>query len=135
MRTRFALRLLTVSFLVLAAAWTAGAQNIFEKLVMPGELVQGHAKLQKDCANCHELFTKGAQTRLCIACHKDIAKDRDMSRGLHGKRPDASKANCNTCHTDHKGRSADIVQFDKETFNHALTNFPLVGGHQGAGLR
>ena len=58
-RTRFLLRLWAVSFLVLAAAWTAGAQSIFEKLVMPGELVQGHAKLEKECANCHESVHEG----------------------------------------------------------------------------
>ena len=75
-------------------------------------------------------FTKGSQSRLCLACHKDINKDRELGKGLHGKRPDAVKPNCNVCHTDHKGRTADVVQFDKETFNHALTNFPLIGGHK-----
>ncbi len=130
MRARSFLRLWAVPFLVLAAAWAADAQSIFEKLVMPGELVQGHAKLEKECANCHESFTKASQSRLCLACHKDIARDRELGRGLHGKRPDAVKPNCNVCHTDHKGRTADIVQLDKETFNHALTNFPLVGGHK-----
>jgi len=130
MRAPSLLRLWAVSFLVLAAACTASAQNIFEKLVMPGELVQGHAKLEKECSNCHESFTKGSQSRLCLACHKDINKDRELGKGLHGKRPDAVKANCNVCHTDHKGRTADVVQLDKETFNHALTNFPLAGGHK-----
>ena len=130
MRIRFLLCLWAVPLFVLAATWTASAQNIFEKLVMPGELVQGHAKLEKECSNCHELFTKGSQSRLCLACHKDINKDRELGKGLHGKRPDAVKPNCNVCHTEHKGRTADIVQLDKETFNHALTNFPLVGGHK-----
>jgi hypothetical protein len=115
----------------MAAAWTADAQNIFERLVMPGELVQGHAKAGKKCANCHESFKKGGQTRLCLVCHKDVAKDRDMARGLHGKRPDASKANCSKCHPDHKGRSAGIVQLDRETFNHTLTDFPLKDAHRG----
>jgi hypothetical protein len=127
---RFLLRLGAALLLVLAAAATAGAQNIFEKLVMPGELIQGHAKLEKECSNCHESFTKGAQSKLCLACHKDITRDRELLRGLHGKRQDALKPNCSACHPDHKGRTADVVQLDKETFNHALTNFPLNGGHK-----
>jgi hypothetical protein len=127
---RYFFRLCAVFLLVSAAVWTAGAQNIFEKLVMPGELIEGHAKLEKDCGNCHEAFTRAAQSRLCLDCHKDIARDRQLGRGLHGKRPDASKSNCNRCHTEHKGRTADIVQFDKETFNHAFTSFQLAGSHK-----
>jgi hypothetical protein len=123
-------RLFTAGLAVFTAIWTAGAQSIFEKLVMPGELVQGHAKLEADCGNCHEAFTKTAQSRLCLACHKDVARDRELRRGLHGRRPDALTSNCNRCHTEHKGRTADIVQFDKETFNHAFTNFQLAGGHK-----
>ncbi len=111
---------------------TATAQNIFEKLVMPGPLVEGHAKLEKDCANCHEAFTKASQSRLCLSCHKDIAKDRELGRGMHGKRNDAAKSECKQCHTDHKGRDADVVQFDRETFNHVFTNFQLTGGHKNA---
>jgi hypothetical protein len=99
---------------------------------MPGALVEGHAKAEKDCANCHEAFTKTSQTRLCLVCHKDTARDREQGRGLHGKRPDAAKAECKTCHTDHKGRTADIVQFDREIFNHAFTNFQLGGAHKSA---
>jgi Zn finger protein HypA/HybF involved in hydrogenase expression len=111
---------------------TAAAQNIFEKLVMPGPLVEGHAKLEKNCANCHESFTKASQSRLCLACHKDVAKDRELRRGLHGKRNDTSELDCKSCHTDHKGRDADIVQFDRETFNHVFTNFQLNEAHKNA---
>ncbi len=132
MKAAYWVRFCVAGLVLFTAVWTAGAQNIFEKLVMPGELVEGHAKLEKDCKNCHEAFTKHSQSRLCLACHKEIARDREQGRGLHGKRPDAAKADCNRCHTDHKGRKADIVQFDKETFNHAFTNFQLAGAHKDA---
>ena len=132
MTHRFFLRLIAAGLLAAAAAWTAGAQSIFEKLVMPGELSKAHVKEEKDCANCHEAFTKKSQMRLCLACHKDVARDREQARGLHGKRADASKSECNRCHTEHKGRSADIVQFDRETFNHNFTNFQLNGAHKEA---
>ena len=56
--------------------WAAKSQNIFEKLVMPGPLVDGHAKLEKDCLQCHVPFSRQSQSNLCLACHKEIAADR-----------------------------------------------------------
>ena len=109
------LRLAAIALMASMPALTAGAQSLFDRLVMPGPLVEGHAKYEKDCKNCHEPFSKSSQTRLCLACHKDIAADREQHRGLHGLRPDAVTADCKHCHGDHKGRTADIVQFDRET--------------------
>ncbi|MGI9422652.1 MAG: cytochrome c3 family protein [Hyphomicrobiaceae bacterium] len=106
------------------------AQNVFEKLVMPGPLIEGHAKLEADCKNCHEPFAKKAQTRLCLACHKKIAADRQKRKGFHGRRPDATTAECKHCHTDHVGRKAQIVSLDRETFKHDLTDFQLQGAHR-----
>jgi hypothetical protein len=36
---------------------------------------------------------------------------------------------CSTCHADHKGRDFAMVALDSETFDHALTDFTLVGAH------
>ena len=118
--------------LVVAGAvnWTVRSQNAFEKLVIPGPLVNGHAKLEKDCVNCHEAFSRKSQTSLCAACHKEIASDRQLRRGFHGRQPDARAQDCSHCHTDLKGRDADIVQFDRETLNHTFTNFELKDAHK-----
>ena len=130
MGTRLLLRLSVIAFVAFTTIWAAWGQSLFEKLVMPGALVEGHAKLEKDCMNCHKPFTKSSQSSLCLDCHKDIAHDQQLGRGFHGKRPDVAKADCSRCHTDHKGRAADILQLDKETFNHLFTNFQLTGGHK-----
>jgi hypothetical protein len=61
------------------------------------------------------------RTSRAIAC---------LAAACTGSAPDASKSDCNRCHTEHKGRTADIVQFDKETFNHNFTNFQLAGSHK-----
>ena len=106
------------------------AQNAFERLVMPGELIKGHVKLEADCANCHSPFTPKAQDDLCLACHKDIAKDVREKHGLHGLRKDVAATPCRQCHADHKGRDADIIQLDKSIFNHGATNFVLDGKHE-----
>lgn len=122
---------LAVSLSCLPAS-TASAQSLFDRLVMPGPLAESHAKYQSDCKNCHEPFSKGSQTQLCLNCHKEIAADRKQRRGMHGRRRDAVKADCKHCHTDHKGRDADIVQFDRETFDHRFTDFSLIGPHKTA---
>ena len=79
---------------VVASALTSAAQsqNLFEQLVMPGPVVKGHAKLEKDCGKCHEPFSRKSQTRRCLDCHKEIAVDRTTGRGLHGRRAGYRKA-------------------------------------------
>ena len=114
---------------VLLCVPEAEAQSVFEKLVMPGPLIEGHAKLEKDCSNCHEAFSKKSQMRLCLACHKKINADREKRRGFHGRRPDAVSQPCKNCHTDHVGRTADVAPLDKDTFRHDLTDFQLAGAH------
>jgi hypothetical protein len=111
----------------------AHSQTLFERLTTLGPLIAGHADLEKTCNSCHVPFSRELQTGLCLACHKPIATDRQSMRGFHGRDPEASKAACNVCHTDHKGRAVDIVQLNRETFNHAFTNFALTGSHKRTG--
>ncbi len=113
----------------IAAASIARSQSVFERLVTPGPLIRGHAKLEKQCGDCHAPFARNSQTGLCLACHKEIATDRTTRKRFHGRHPVATAQDCNQCHTDHKGRDADIVQLDHETFNHAFTSFELRGAH------
>lgn len=116
------------AFVALVAG--AQAQSLFEKLVNPGDVVQSHAKFEKTCESCHEAFSKSSQRRLCLECHKEVAADVREKTGFHGKRPEIQTSECKTCHTDHKGRDADIVQFDAQTFDHAFTDFALTGAHK-----
>jgi len=109
------------------------AQNVLERLVMPGALIEGHAKAEADCANCHKSFSKDAQSELCAACHRDVAADMRGGIGFHGKSRDVRANACRHCHTDHKGRQADIVKLDRNAFDHGLTNFPLSRGHKDVG--
>ena len=117
---------------LMAMFLNANGQSLFEKLVMPGNVIEGHAKHEKTCESCHEPFSKKSQRRLCLECHKDIASDIATKSGFHGKRQDVTTAECKTCHTDHKGRKADIIGFDPQTFNHTATDFGLKGAHTSA---
>jgi hypothetical protein len=120
------------SLLAFPPILTAQSQSLFEKLILPGEVVEPHAKLESKCESCHEPFSKSSQRRLCLECHKDINADIRDKKGFHGKRPEITTAECKTCHTDHKGRKANIVPFDEATFNHAFTDFVLNGAHKVA---
>ncbi len=121
---------------MLAALWALGgaparAQSLFERLVMPGDLIEGHADLRKNCSNCHTSFSKGAQVSLCLDCHKKVNADIRQKRGLHGRSAEVAASNCSHCHTDHIGRDANIVLLDKAVFDHAMTDFALDGAHRG----
>jgi hypothetical protein len=123
---------LVFALLAIFAAGAGKAQSLFEQLVMPGPVIEGHAKVETTCAKCHEAYSRQSQPKLCLECHKDIASDRQRERGFHGRDQNALQRDCKHCHTDHKGRTADIVRLDRETFNHVLTNFQLNGAHKSA---
>lgn len=94
--------LVTLVPLLFLGALPAAAQSL-EGVLMPGKVIEGHAKFEGDCRNCHVLLDKAAQDRLCLDCHKDVAHDVTGKRGHHGRiRID----NCRSCHTEHKGRAA-----------------------------
>lgn len=111
--------------LLLAAAPSGWAQSI-EKLVMPGEVISGHAKYESECERCHKPFDKAAQNALCMDCHKEVGSDVANKVGAHGRLADPT---CRTCHTDHKGRAVDIAPINEKTFDHAKTDFRLNGAH------
>lgn len=119
------LRMLAALMLVLASAG-AFAQNI-ETILAPGKLIEGHAKYEDDCSQCHVRFDRKAQDGKCMDCHKDVGADVKSRTGYHGRiKPQA----CSSCHTDHKGRNAQIVVLDKKKWDHKLTDYMLKGRHE-----
>ena len=110
---------------------TAHAVEI-EKLVMPGQVISGHADVESQCSACHAAFEKEGQIAKCIECHADVGRDIQSSNGFHGLFPDAANQQCKVCHAEHKGRNAVIVDLDKRKFDHDFTDFELIGKHQEA---
>jgi len=109
-------------------ASSSRAANV-ETLLMPGKVTKAHEKQEENCANCHDRSNVRTQTRLCLDCHKDVDGDIRDRKDFHGKMPNAGAGECRACHTEHKGRKADIVQLNRSQFDHALTEFPLEGAH------
>lgn len=110
----------------------AHAETWFESLIMPGELASDHAKLETNCENCHNSFDQTGQSKLCLDCHKAVSADITGTTGFHGRSSEARTLACSTCHNDHQGRDFVLIQLDSETFDHAITDFALVGAHLDA---
>jgi hypothetical protein len=123
---------MTGMLLAITAGIDAAVAAGIETLVMPGQVIEGHAKYEHECGQCHKSFSKKSQSLLCRDCHKKIDADIRQKRGFHGMGK-AGDADCNHCHTDHKGRDADIIQMEAETFNHDDTDYPLKGAHEIVG--
>ncbi len=102
--------------------------SVLEKLLMPGQVTAAHAKFENDCNQCHSPTDRHQQSNLCLACHKEIKADIDARRGFHGSSV-KKMTGCPSCHSDHKGRKADIVGFDRESFDHMLSGYALTGRH------
>ena len=101
-----------------------------ETLLMPGELTTAHAKYEEQCSLCHDRSDRKRQTRQCLDCHKDdIAADINAKRGYHGHLNGIGTSECHGCHSEHHGRTADIVKLSPEQFDHEATDFPLRGAH------
>jgi hypothetical protein len=120
------------TFCMTALAWlsaTSAHAGSVETLLMPGKVSKAHIKQEEKCGNCHDRSNKVTQSSLCLDCHKDVAEDVLTRRNFHGRMPNAGSGECRACHSEHKGRDADIAQLDAAQFDHALTQLPLEGAH------
>lgn len=116
---------MTVSLATVSHDAVAGG---IETLMMPGKVIDGHAKYEEKCDSCHQPFSKEKQSTLCLNCHEKVDADIINRQGLHG-RAKTRETECSHCHTDHKGRDADIIQLGRETFDHNTTDYSLKGAH------
>ena len=120
--------LLAVMTASLVAVMHSAVAGSLESLMMPGKVIEGHAKYEEKCNSCHQPFSKEKQSTLCRNCHEEVDADIMNGQGLHG-RAEAQKTECKHCHTDHKGRDADIIELGSETFDHNTTDYSLKGAH------
>lgn len=97
--------------------------------ISPGDLSKPHAHLEgmANCTKCHVLGDKVTNAK-CLDCHKEIKSRVDQGKGYHAS-TDVSGKDCFSCHSEHHGRNFQIVRFDKDNFNHALTGYKLTGAH------
>jgi hypothetical protein len=128
-RALYCIATTTFAGLLLILASTALADTV-ETALMPGQVIEGHAKWEEDCTRCHKRFDKAAQTQLCQDCHKDVRGDIVQKQGFHGRMKEQRE--CKECHTEHKGRTENIAPINEQTFDHLKTDFALRGAHANA---
>ena len=95
----------------------------------PGDLVEAHSELEGllNCTKCHTLG-KGIAEEKCLSCHKLLNHRIKNGQGYHASFEVKGKI-CISCHSDHHGRTFDIIRFDEQAFEHDLTGYPLKGAH------
>lgn len=104
-----------------------------ESLVMPGPVSAAHADVERDCRKCHASFDRAGENRLCLDCHEEVAADLAGGTGFHGRAlAGDGETSCRLCHTEHRGRDADIVGLSEVAFDHGMTDFALEGAHARA---
>ncbi|MCJ7558409.1 MAG: hypothetical protein MUP90_16060 [Gammaproteobacteria bacterium] len=114
----------------------AGLESHKKALLSPGDLTTvnhsgdeingyvSHAEFEDDCGHCHGPIHCVIDTR-CQDCHKEVAQERASDSGLHGYLP--GTGDCETCHTEHKGKEAVITTFAYANIDHQfLAGFSLV---------
>lgn len=67
----------------------------------------------------------GVSATLCLDCHKETNAQVVAGLGFHSQLGES----CQRCHADHRGRSFEMVRFEKDNFNHRTTGFTLGGAH------
>lgn len=95
----------------------------------PGDLAKPHAHLEgmSNCTKCHTIGAKISNDK-CLACHTEIKVRVDKKQGYHSSSK-VYKKNCTVCHSDHHGRTYQIIHFDKSKFAHSETGYILEGKH------
>lgn len=103
--------------------------------ISPGDLSAAHANLEGmiNCTQCHDIGKKVSNTK-CLDCHTEIGTLIGNNQGYHANSSVRSK-DCFECHSDHHGRKFDMVRFNHDTFNHALTGYDLEGKHRQVDCR
>ena len=108
--------------------------------ISPGPLARAHQNLNgsANCIKCHELSTKSPTFR-CIECHREIADELQLHRGLHFtfSQTGSTGSTCVKCHSDHNGENFALTRWDPTPngFDHAKTGFTLDGKHASVGCR
>src|SRR5262249_19617529 len=103
----------------------------------PGDLTASHHDLDdpQRCNDCHVSGTKDIDKNKCLNCHDhNNLRDRiNAGKGFHAA-PLVKGKQCETCHFEHKGKSADIMGWknipgNQKGFDHNQTGWKLNGKH------
>lgn len=109
------------------ATWLGRLDRGLGAVVSPGPLARAHDGLEgvARCGDCHAGL-RATPDAACGACHEEVVRRMREEVGWHG----GFEGACADCHGEHRGRGADLLGLDRETFSHELARFPLRGAHR-----
>jgi hypothetical protein len=98
-------------------------------MINPGELTEGHQKMNNECLTCHKPFG-GIENDKCISCHKlsEIGKDSIFKKNRTLFHQQLSNQECSSCHTDHQGR---FPEHSLSGFKHDLLSVSTLNNCSG----
>ncbi|MBF0620943.1 MAG: class III cytochrome C family protein [Magnetococcales bacterium] len=104
-----------VIFIILSAIGLFLALQFPEFFLNPGQIINGHKKIEANCFECHTTLL-GPSDKKCVTCHKPLEIDRlKPNRKFHHKQ--LQERSCVNCHTDHRGTENKQAT---QAFDHAL---------------
>jgi len=97
--------------------------------ISPGDLSGPHSQLEgiSNCTQCHVLGDKPTNDK-CLKCHVEIQDRISKKKGYHASAEVRGKL-CFTCHSEHNGKSFQLIRLDVKKFNHNLTGYSLSVPH------
>ena len=95
----------------------------------PGALSDPHSHLEgiSKCTQCHVLGNKVSNDK-CFTCHTDIQTRINTRKGYHSS-PDVTGKECFSCHSEHNGKTFQLIRLEAGKFNHTLTGYTLSVPH------
>ena len=105
--------------------YSPGALNAKSGNILGG--VSSHADIVGDCKACHAAPWE-AQTMddRCSTCHTDVAVEMKDPASVHGRMMQIDpKAQCRTCHPEHKGSVANLTVLEGWQFPHQVAHYSL----------
>lgn len=110
--------------------------TVAPQVLSPGKLSEHHAKMDGECAQCHQARTDVVDLR-CERCH-DPAQTLRMSHGAHESiagplathtATHADNVACATCHRDHQGRAFVMKRVDDRECSRCHTTVKSFASH------
>jgi len=114
-----------LAMLVAGPALADGLRSAFG----PGDLTAAHHTPDGEPLPCEACHLPGDFVRAdrCGTCHTQVFGLSQRSLGFHANRKEA----CASCHQEHRGEDARLIEFDPAAFDHDEADFPLDDGHRG----
>jgi len=124
-----ALAIVGAAFAQGGTLFSAGALNAQSGAILGN--VHSHAETGSNCAACHTApWDSATMADRCEACHGDIVVQMRTVASLHGTlTKNDPKLGCRSCHPEHRGPTASLVELNGARFPHEAVGFALVGQH------